>query len=43
MGQPNQISAECGSFAVRAIARYYNKEQKDYCKVTNVEAFSVLA
>lgn len=43
MGQPDQISAETGSCAVRAITMYYHKEQKDYCKVTNVEAFSLLA
>lgn len=32
MGQPNQISAESGSFAVRPVTMYYNKEWKGYCK-----------
>lgn len=41
MEQADQISTESGSFAV--VSMYYNKEWKDYCKATNIEAFSVLA
>lgn len=41
MEQTDHISTESGSFAI--VSTHYNKEWKNYCKATNIEAFSVLA